>query len=1054
MENRAEARFCDRCGASLSNEDSLERRGLVTLLFCDLSGSTALGEHVDPESVRGLIFRYFQEMRGAIERHGGTVEKFIGDAVMAVFGVPRAHEDDALRAVRASVEMSERLAALNEELERRFGVRVAIRIGLNSGEVVSGGTSDREAIVTGDAVNVAARLEQAAQAGEILLGVQTYQLVRDAVLVEPVAPLTLKGKAKPVPAYRLVDLVPGAVPTRPVEMPLVSRQPELDLLQETFARVVSQRSCRIVTVLGEPGVGKSRLAAELAAVVAPEATILSGRCLSYGEAITFWPVAEIVRQAASIGEDDTREEARAKLASLLADADDPVLVAARVGQAIGLVEDTASLDEIAWAVRKLFEFLARTRPIILLLDNLQWGEPVLLDLLADLPGLVRGAPILLVCLARPELVERRPDWQVTLQLEPLETLDVVRLVRNLVGEAAINSAACERIAQAAGGNPLFVEQLVAMLIDDGLLRNEDGLWALRDDAGELAIPPTIRALLGARLDGLAPSERGALERGSIEGELFHRGAVAALSPAVERARIGEQLQTLVDRDLIQMAQANFADETAFRFRHILVRDVSYQGTSKKRRAQLHERFARWLTRRVGERLSEYEEILGYHLERAFRYREELGPVDPRGRELARRASDRLAASARRARARGDMPAAANLLERATSLLPSADLTRRELLVELGSALREAGELARADAVLVEAIDAAAATADRRIESRARLHRLRLLSLTDPEGRSGELLAAAEEAISLFGELGDHADLATAWMAIGDVHQIAGRYGATVEACERALTHARSAGNEQQVAEIQVRILLSALFGAVPATDVARLCEQFRSAEMGGRAFEPLLLTVLAATEALQGRIDEARALVQRARRLAEELGLWGRLVGVSLVSCYVELLGDDPVAAEREGSWGYELAKRAGEKGVRSTIAGHLAEALYAQGRYEEAERFNETSRDTGASDDISTQIIWRKTQAKILARQKHTEAAERLAREAVAFAEPTDVINTHGDALVGLAEVLRLAGRPHETVLPLQQALALYEQKGDLVSAGKARALLKELQRTTSVSP
>ena len=686
QENPDGFRLCGMCGSPLAAAEP-ERRKLATLLFCDMSGSTAMGERVDAESVRDLMFRYFHEMRSAIERHGGTVEKFIGDAVMAVFGVPEVHEDDAMRAVRAAAEMRDRLASLNEELERSFGTRVALRIGVNTGEVVTGDSSTRQALVTGDAVNLAARLEQAATPGEILLGESTYRLVRDGVAADPVDPFHVKGKSEPVQAYRL-RLVIVDVPRRPrrVGTGMVGRREDLETLARIFAEVAEGLRFRAATIVGEPGVGKSRLAEEFVSDVAGRATVFAGRCLSYGEGITFWPLAEIVRDAAAIRDEDTQEGARDRVRALLRDEEDGEVVADRVAQAIGLTGGTASAQEIAWAFARLFRTLAEGRPLVLLVDDLQWAEPTLFDLLTDLERLSEDAPIMLVVLARPEILEGGLRREPIIRLEPLAESEAERLIRDVLGEGSPTSDVSHAIARAAAGNPLFVEELLAMLIEQGVLQQEDGSWRAMEDLSHVAIPPTINALLSSRLDGLLRRERAAIECASIEGQVFHRGTVVELSKPEHRDAVREDLLVLADKEFIQPAEAAFADEAAFRFRHILIRDAAYAAVPKKRRAEMHERFAAWMPQRLGDRVTEYEEILGHHLEQAYLYRAELGPVDVHARELARAAARRLASAGQLALARGDLPAARGFFARIIKLLPPTDPVRLTLVPDRGAAL--------------------------------------------------------------------------------------------------------------------------------------------------------------------------------------------------------------------------------------------------------------------------------------------------------------------------------------------------------------------------------
>src|SRR5689334_2202303 len=459
-----------------------EVRKTVTVLFCDITGSTALGESTDPEALRALLAQYFDRMKAIVESHGGVVEKFIGDAVMAVFGVPAAHEDDALRACRAATEMRDAFPELG----------IAGRIGVNTGEVVTG---TEERLATGDAVNVAARLEQAAQPGGVLIGDSTLALVRDAVEVGDERRLELKGKADAVSAWPLLA-VTGEVERR-FATPMVGRETELRRLRDAFEQASRNRSCQLFTVLGSAGVGKSRLAAEF--LTGLDARVVRGRCLSYGDGITYWPIVEILKQLGTLPEGGAARPLRSLL---------------------GESEISAPADEIAWGFRKLLEQEAREQPLVCLLDDLHWGEETLLDLVEHIADLSRDAPILLLCIGRPELLERRPSWgggkwnATTVLLEPLDAAETERLIAELGG---VDEDLRERILQAAEGNPLFLEEMLALVRDSG--------------SGDVEVPPTIQALLAARLDQLDPAERSVLERGAIEGRTFHRGAVAALAEA-------------------------------------------------------------------------------------------------------------------------------------------------------------------------------------------------------------------------------------------------------------------------------------------------------------------------------------------------------------------------------------------------------------------------------------------------------------------------------------------------------------------------------------------
>jgi class 3 adenylate cyclase/tetratricopeptide (TPR) repeat protein len=1056
--NPDRAKFCLACATPLTDEPTAARevRKTVTVVFSDVIGSTALGERADPEILRRVMGRYFEEMRAALERHGGTVEKFIGDAVVAVFGIPQLHEDDALRAVKAAAEMQSGLAALNEQLERERGVSIAARTGVNTGAVVAGDPATGQSFATGDAVNVAARLEQAAQAGEILIGAETYHLVRDAVRVEAVEPLHLKGKSEAVAAFRLLEVLPetsGHV--RRLAAPMVGRDRERRRLQDAFAQAVDDRSCQLFTILGSAGVGKSRLVEEFVHAIGDRATVLTGRSLPYGEGITFWPVLEVVTEAAELSDGDTPAETRAKILSLIDD-DEGDAIAERVAEVLGRAEVTAGAEGF-WGVRRLLEALARRRPLVVVFDDIHWGEPTFLDLVEHVADWSRDAPILLLCMARPELLDARSGWgggklnATSVLLEPLGADECALLVENLLGQTELSPEAYLHITETAEGNPLFVEEVLSMLIDDGLLERRNGHWSPVADLTAVKVPPTIQALLSARLDRLAGEERAVVERAAIEGRVFHRGAVAELTHEGQRSRVGTHLMTLVRKELIRPDRASFAGEEAFRFRHLLIRDAAYDSLPKEDRAGLHERFADWLERKLGEREAEYEEIIGYHLEQASRYRAELGPVDERGRQLARRAAERLTSAGRRAMSREDMHAAAKLLSRSAELLPADSKERLELLPDLGEALRECGDFSHADAVLDEAIERAMARGDRRLEVRGRLERAYVAALADAEGDAmSDALAMGEEASVAFSELGDDAGLARALDVVGQVQFWKGRFAASQDALERALEFARRVGDGRVEARILAYTGAVVFHGPTPAEDALRYFEtQLKSAHArDSRIDQGYVLENVARCKALLGRFDEARDHVREMAGIFEELGraTVDSLIGLTESSMLIERQAGNASLAERTLREGYQRLEAMGEKGFLSTIAGDLAHVLYGQGRDDEAERFARASADAAQRDDVVSQVLWRTALAKVLARRGDLVEAERLARAAVAIAGDTDFIWLEANALMDLAEAMRLAERIEEAAAATREALRLFEQKGDVVSAAKARALLDTL--------
>ena len=982
-----------------------EYRKVVTVLFCDIAGSTALGESVDPEVLRAQLGRYFDEMKAIVERHGGTVEKFIGDAVMAVFGVPQVHEDDALRAVRAAVEMRDALPALG----------VQARIGLNTGEVVVG-TDER--LATGDAVNVAARLEQAAKPGEILLGPETASLVRDAVETEPTEPLELKGKSEPLVAQRLVVLDDQAPAfARRFDAPLVGRGRELRRLQEAFAQAVDDRSCQLFTILGVAGVGKSRLTAEFLASL-ENATVVRGRCLPYGEGITYWPVIELLQQlprAAELGLE-------------------PAAVAA-IEQLLGEEHAPASSEEIPWAVRKLLEAAAESRPVVAVFDDIHWAEPTFLDLLEHVADLSREAPLLLLCLARPELLDRRSGWgggklnATTILLEPLSSTETDELLERLLGEAPLDPDLQQRIRDAAEGNPLFVEEMVALVEESG--------------DGEVSVPGTIQALLAARLDQLEPAERGVLERGSVEGRVFHRGAVQALAP--EEANVERRLTGLVRKELVRPDKAQLAGEDAYRFRHLLIRDAAYDALPKATRSELHERFAAWVEEH-GAELVELDEIVGYHLEQAYRYRVELGQTDE---SLGRRAAERLGAAGRRSLVVGDASAAAKLLGRAVSVAEPNGPEGVELLLELGSALADFGELHEATARQEEAVELARKLGNRVLELRAACEVRRFPAITDPSYTAERAIEFGHEAVRELEPIGDDQALGAAWALVAMGENVRGHWQGVEAALDHVVEHARRSGDRKR--EIEARQLLSAsiFWGPTPLSVGLPRVEAMRRDAGEDKWLESWAIRPIVGFYAMQGRFDEGRELLARARSMLEELGLPMDIATLGFWGGPLEMLAGDPAAAERDFAAGCEELEARRETGWLSTMSALHAEALDALGRSDEAEAAVRVSKEASTSDDYDAQALWRCAEAKLLARRAQFDEAERLARKAVATIDRIDEVNHHGNVRMALVEVLRLAGRTVEAREVLAEALACYEQKGNEVMTARARALLEELSQS-----
>jgi class 3 adenylate cyclase/tetratricopeptide (TPR) repeat protein len=1045
--------FCPACSAPLTPAaPAREVRKTVTVVFCDVTGSTALGEQIDPESLRDVQSRYFDAMREAIERHGGTIEKYIGDAVMAVFGIPQLHEDDALRASRAAVDMREGLAALNKELERDRGVTIQVRIGVNTGEVVAGDATAGQALVTGDAVNVAARLEQHAAPGDVLLGEATYRLVHDAVDAEPVEPLELKGKAEGVSAWRLLGVreVTTAVPRR-LDSPMVGRARQLAQLRQAFDASVDDAACQLFTVLGSAGIGKSRLVEEFLSGLGSDAEVLRGRCLPYGEGITYFPVVEAIKQAAGLADFDLPDVVEAKVCAVLEGDEHKELVCRHVSQLMGVAEATAG-EETFWAIRRFFEAMARERPLVLVFDDIHWGEPTFLDLVEHVADWSRGSSILLLCMARSELLDLRPAWgggkpnAATVSLEPLSEEEAETLIGNLLGSVELPAEVAERIVGTAEGNPLFVEQTLAMLIDEGLVAREAGRWVPVGDLTTVTVPPSIQALLAARLDRLAPGERTALEAAAVVGKEFFVGAVRDLVPDDARPNVNADLMALVRKDLIRPERTSLPGEDAFRFRHLLVRDSVYEAIPKTKRAELHERFADWLERVAGDAIAEQEEIVAYHLEQAHAYWTQLGPADDRSDAIGHRAAAHLASAGRRALERGDLTGAANLLRRAAAVAPSRGAERAAILYDLGDAV-EWTSVHEGLAAFDESVRLAAEAGDRSRELLARIRRSAMQMLVDPHGKpTDEFRAELSEAAREFEVLGDEVGLATAWTQLAGIEWMPCRYERAEGAARRALEHARRTGDGRLVTSVVPDLIAAGAYGASTPEEGVRTLDNLREDLSRTRMLEAFDLVIRGFYQSMVGNFDDARRLIGLSNEIAEALGQPHAIAANLERLGIVEMRAGDPAAAERAYRRNYEILDEAGDEGHKSTAAGNLSLALCRLGRFDEAEQYAAIARSVAAEDDLASQATGRQAQALVLAARGEFEEAELLSRRAVELFADAECPDFEGDVRLDLARVLRMAGKTAEAEEAAREALALYERKGNRPSSATTRAFMEEL--------
>ena len=1035
--NDHDVRRCASCGSALATGDSArESRRMVTIVFADPKPHTADGSPLSPDATHAVMSRYFDVMRPILERHGGTVEKFIGDALMAVFGLPVRHEDDPTRAVRASAEMQAALVALNDDFAARFSVRLANPIGVNTGTVVAGDVTAGQRLVTGDAVNVAARLEQTAAEGQVILGELTRRLVGDAAEAEAIAPLTLKGKTEPVPAYRLVRIAAAGTASRRHDLPLVGRDPELEELRRIFRAVAHEGRGDRTTVVGDAGVGKSRLVHEFLAEAANTARVVQGQCLAYGDGITFWPFLRVVQHAAGIVEDDDAETARARLATMIDDEPD---VLARVASLAGLSDAPFAMAELVWAMRRFVERLAADGPVVVLFDDVHWAEPAFLEAIEEITTSVR-APIMFLCTARPSVFEEHRsfvDGASAVVLAPLTDEQCAAFLHLLLGDTMVDPRAIDRIVGAADGNPLFIEQILFMLIDDGRLRDVDGHWRVEGDLASLEVPATIEGVLSARLDRLPPQERHVIEPASVIGRRFAQDAVSHLVDTGLRPAVGDRLRELGERDLVALEDP---DEPSFRFQHQLIRDATYSGLLKESRAILHERFVQWADtiNAARDRSTEFEEIQGYHLEQAFRYWRELGSLDDHVVEVGVDASRRLASAGERALARGDMPAAANLLTRAADLLPDDHSAKPRTLVLAGNALHETGSFDRATAAYEASARAASTAGAPAIEVAARIERLRLDYLIGRVEDVAQVSAEVDRALDELSRLDDADALSRAWQLQLNLDIAACRWAAAHRAADRVIEHAQRAGNA--VLEVRTMPLLAFLAqkGPMHVPEATAQCNDILARVSSDRRSSGLTRLELALLSAMALDFDAARASYSDTRTVLSELGWEMQAALVSLSSGPIELLADEPVRAEAELRRDYDALQSLGERNFISLTATLLAEAVYRQGRFDEAQILVDFSREIAAPDDLAVQIIWRSVAGKLASRAGEIQHGVALVRDALAMIEATEDPSGQADVLVDLAEVCFLAGEPTLALDALGDARRRYTVKGN--EAGTVR--------------
>ncbi len=853
-----------------------------------------------------------------------------------------------------------------------------------------------------------------------------------------------------MPAHRLIGVRETSDADERRGTPLVGRDDELGALTSALDEAAASRRARLVTIVGDAGVGKSRLTAEFLAIASRRALALGGRCLPYGDGITFWPIAEAVKAQAEIVGDDDAAEAASKLAALADPAGDGVT--ARLASALGLTVEPFPVEELFWAVRRLLAHLAADREVVLVVEDVHWAEPTLLALIEHLVQSV-DAPVLILCPSRPELLEEAPAWSTgerasRIALEPLDADDAKSMIESVLGRGSLDTDVLERVFTASEGNPLFAEQLLRMLVDEGAVEEVDGTWRFTEELSEVQVPPTIQALLASRLDTLAGSERAVIEPASVVGYVFAEDAVAALAPPDVSGNVRTELTTLAQKHLVRPVEDGA--DGAHRFHHIMIRDTAYDGILKRARADLHTRFVAWADLANRDRGVEFEEILGYHLEQAWRYLSELGPLDDRGREIGEDAARRLASAGRRAFARGDIPGAASLLGRAAALLPSDYPERLRLLPEHGEALLLTGRYDEASAVLDEAI--ARPEEAPAVAARASLVRMLVGLRAGDSGswRRESVDRTIDAARDVFAAEGDEAGLAMAYRLLAWSAGTACRFGDAADASALAVEHARRAGDARQAIRAATGFAGAALLGPTNVDEAIARCESSLDQAAGNRQSEGNLLAIMAGLYAMQGAFDHARELVGRGRALLAELGLDLDLARADMEAWRVEMLAGEVDAAEAALRRSYDVLVARGETYLRSTVAGLLGQTLFERGApIAEVEALGDQSHELAAEDDVDSQAVWRRVRGRVLAQRGDLAGAEHIIREALELLEPTDAALFQLQAALDLGDVLVAADRADDARAAYEAARELAERKGGVVLLGAVLRRLEALDAT-----
>jgi DNA-binding SARP family transcriptional activator len=984
----------------------------VTIVCVLLRLTSDSGMDLDPEAYEVVNEQAVSGLTAVLERYGGKLAISADERLIGVFGAASVHEDDALRAVRASLEARRAFTSEMVDMLRRYGVSLTCRFGVATGEALVGGS-----VPLGSAGNVSAQavlLAEAAKPGQILIGRPTQQLAAAAIETE------YAGSDRFILRSAHAAVRPLAVR---LDVPLAGRDGEMRQLAAACATASREQVTMLVTVIGEAGIGKTRLVYELERRLGHEMNVLTGWCLSYGEGITFWPLREVIRQAS--GGHDSLD----KIKALLGDETDAADIAARLSLAIG-PGNQGRLDsaEIFWAARRLLETLARSRPLVVVFEDLHWAESTFLDLVESLAVQPGRSPVVLVCVARPELLEQRPAWAagteraLSIELAPLAEGSAEALLDSLTGDQGIPASARAHLLETAAGNPLYLEQLAASLGEHA----GSEIWPV--------LPPTIQALLGARLQRLGPGASSVLARAAIIGKDFGVQAVRELLPPEARGPLSRNLQTLVAKGLVQYEPSDRRPREEYSFRHILIQEAASRAIPKSLRAELHHRYADWLEYVRWEPATQRPEILGYHLEQSLRYLRELRPAEAPPGPLVRRASGHLETAGRAAHDRGDALAAMNLLIRAAALLPPDDAALARIYTSLGTALTEAGQLEKAVATLDDAQHIAAAHGDEGQRAHAQVQALLSGLKLAPNRTAIQIAQALPELRAEFAHGPDERGLCQTLRLEAAMYWTHAKSDAAENAWRRAAEYARRANDRRQLTEIVGWLASAALWGPTPAPEGIPRCEDYLDEVGNHPRGQAVILKHMAGLYAMQDQFDTAHATLSRAKSYLDTLGPT-MTAAITQPAAFIAMLAGDPATAEMHLRFAYESLSLMGEKDHLATEAALLARAIAAQGRarYDEASQLITISQEAAAREDIVNKILCWGLSARMLAdRGRHAEATE-LASSAVALAAQTDLLSQHADALLDLAHVLAASGRFPEAQTAASQALDLYQRKGNL---------------------